>query len=275
AATTSASALTLFKPATAIRFRSAKYTDTPIPPDEPGAQNPPDGAIIDYYVGSSTHGDASLDILDDSGRVLRHYSSRDTSMAPADVGNPPAYWIRPTKVLSAASGFHRFVWDLHYAPPAGTSAQPGQYPISAVPFDTPREPRGPFAIAGRYRARLTVGDKTVTQPFTVRMDPRVKTAPAIIARQHTLADTLWDDVARDSATTAKIRDLRAKIADARGHADASLGEQLAAYDEKLNALAGQGGGGGGRRGGGGGGAAAAGGRGGRGGRGAASQPSIA
>ena len=190
-------------------------------------------------------------------------------MAPADLGKTPSYWIRPTKVLSAAQGFHRFVWDLHYSPPAGTSAQPGQYPISAVPFDTPREPRGPFAIAGSYKVRLTVGGKTQTQPLTLKMDPRVKTPPEILARQHALAVTLWDAVARDSVTAAQIRDLRAKIGEARGRADASLAQTLSTYDAQLGALAGQGGGG--RRGGGGGGATA----GGRGGRGAAPQPSIA
>jgi hypothetical protein len=172
-------------------------------------------------------------------------------------------------VLSAAPGFHRFVWDLHYSPPAGTSAQPGQYPISAVPFDTPREPRGPLAIAGSYKVRLTVGDKTQSQPLTLKMDPRVKTPPEILARQHALAVTLWDAIARDSVTASQVRDLRARIAETRGRADASVGQTLSTYDAQLGALAGQAGGG--RRGGGGGGTPA----GGRGGRGAAAQPSIA
>jgi photosystem II stability/assembly factor-like uncharacterized protein len=258
AASTSALPLRLFKPATAIRFRSAKYTDTPIPPDEPGAQNPPDGAIVDYYVGAGTSGDASLEILDGGGRVIRRYSSRDTSMAPADLGNTPSYWIRPTKILSAAAGFHRFVWDLRFSPPAGTSAQPGQYPISAVPFDTPREPSGPLVTAGTYSVRLSVGSRIQTQPLTVRMDPRIKTPADILARQHALAVSLWDDITRDSATTAQIRDLRAKLRDARDHADASLAQAISAYDDRLNALAGQSGGGG-RRGGGGGGGRGAGG----------------
>jgi hypothetical protein len=161
---------------------------------------------------------------------------------------------------------------LHYSPPAGTSAQPGQYPISAVPFDTPREPRGPLAIAGSYRVRLTAGDKTQTQPLTLKMDPRVKTPPEVLARQHALAVGLWDDIARDSVTAAQIRDLRAKIGDARGRGDASLAQALSTYDGQLGALAGQGGGG--RRGGGGGGGGGAP-AGGRGGRGAAAQPSIA
>ena len=267
AASTPSAAVTLFKPATAIRFRSAKYTDTPIPPDEPGALNPPDGAIIDYYVGANARGDATLEILDDSGRVIRRYSSRDTSMAPADLGNTPAYWIRPTKVLSAAAGFHRFVWDLRYSPPAGTSSQPGQYPISAAPFDTPREPRGTLAIAGRYRARLTVGDKAALQSFSLRMDPRVKTPAIVLTRQHALAVALLDAMARDSAAVSQIGGLRAKVRDARSKADATLGQAIDAYDEKLNVLAGQPAGGG-RRGGGGG-------AGGRGGRGGASQPTLA
>ena len=140
-----------------------------------------------------------------AGRVIRRYSSRDTSMAPEDIGNTPRYWIRPTQVLSAAPGFHRFVWDLHYAPPAGTSSQPGNYPISATPHDTPREPRGPWAIPGQYTVRLTVGGKSYSQTLTIRMDPRVKTPPAAIAQEHAMAVSLFDGIALDSAAVAQAR----------------------------------------------------------------------
>ncbi|MEO7085416.1 MAG: glycoside hydrolase [Gemmatimonadaceae bacterium] len=243
---------TLFKPANPYRFRWSKYTDTPLPPDEPAAQNPPDGAIIDYYLGAGAHGDAKLEILDPSGRVIRTFSSRDTSMAPADIGNTPAYWIRPTQVLSAAPGFHRFVWDLHYAPPAGTSSEPGQYPISATPHDTPREPRGPWAIPGQHTARLTIDGKRYTQTFTIRMDPRIKTPPAAIVAEHLMAVTLFDDIAKDSAIVSQARALRAAIQSARDKANnPSVTEAAGALDAKIVAVAGQGGGGG-RRGGGGG-----------------------
>jgi hypothetical protein len=251
-ASTASSAATLFAPASAYRFRFSKYTDTPIPPDEPWAQNPPDGAIIDYYLGANAGGDAKLDIVESSGRVIRSYSSRDTSMAPADLGNTPAYWIRPTKVLSAAAGFHRFVWDLHYAPPAGTSSQPGQYPISATPHDTPRGPHGPWALPGQYAIRLTVGGKTYEKSLIVKMDPRIKAPATVIAQEHALAVTLFDDIARDSAIVAQVRALQAQLRGVRDRANnATLTEAINAYDEKLNGVAGQGGGGG-RRGGGGG-----------------------
>lgn len=269
APSTAATAVTLFTPAAAYRFRWSKYPDTPIPPDEPWAQNPPDGAIIDYYLGANA-ADVRLDIIESSGRVIRTYSSRDTAMAPADLGNVPAYWIRPTRVLSAAPGFHRFIWDLHYAPPAGTSAQPGQYPISATPHDTPREPRGPRAAAGRYTVRLTAGGKSYTQPLTVKTDPRIKTPPAVLAQTHALAVSLFDAIARDSSIVAQARKLQGDLRAVRDRANnAGLTSGIAAFDEQLTALVGQGGGG--RRGGGGAAPAPGGGRG-RGGPG--TQPSL-
>jgi hypothetical protein len=203
-------------------------------------------------LGANAGGDTKLEIVEASGRVIRAYSSRDTSMAPADLGNTPSYWIRPTKVLSAAPGFHRFVWDLHYAAPAGTSSQSGQYPISATPHDTPRGPRGPWALPGQYTVRLTAGGKTYEKPLVVRMDPRVKTPAAVIAQEHALAVALFDDIARDSAIVAQVRGLQTQLRAVRDRANnATLTETINTYDEKLNALAGQGGGGG-RRGGGGG-----------------------
>ena len=170
-------------------------------------------------------------------------------MVPDDIGNTPRYWIRPTAVLQATPGFHRFMWDLHYAPPAGTSALPGDYPISAVPYDTPREPRGPWALPGEFTARLTLGGKSYSQTFTVKMDPRIKTPAAAIAQEHALAVKLFDDIARDSAIVAEARALHARLTDARGRTnDASLAAAIDAFDERIAALAG-GGGGGGRRGG--------------------------
>jgi photosystem II stability/assembly factor-like uncharacterized protein len=248
-ANTAATPATLFRPAAAYRFRWSKYPDTPIPPDEPWAQNPPDGAIIDYYLGTDA-GDAHLEILERNGRVIRAYSSRDTSMAPTDVGNTPAYWIRPTRVLSSAAGFHRFVWDLHYPAPAGTSAQPGQYPISATPHDTPREPRGPWVLPGEYMVRLTARGKTYTQPLRVKMDPRVKSPPAAIAHEHALAIALFDDMARDSVVVSQLRALQGQLRAARDRANnQALTQAIATYDDTIVRLAGQGGSG--RRGGGG------------------------
>jgi hypothetical protein len=168
------------------------------------------------------------------------------------LGNTPAYWIRPTQVLSAAPGFHRFVWDVHFAPPAGTSSQPGNYPISATPGDTPREPRGPWAAPGQYTVRLTAGGKSYTAPLTIRMDPRVKTSATMLAQAHAMAVRLYDDIARDSAIVERARVVRAQLAAVRDRVagNSSLLDAISGFEQQIVAIAGQGGGGG-RRGGGG------------------------
>ncbi len=240
---TASSAATLFAPGLTWRFRFSKYPDTPIPPDEPWAPNPPDGALIDYFLGDGVSGDATLEMLAPNGRVVRTFTSRDTAMAPADIGNTPRYWIRPTQVLSAAPGFHRFVWDLHYPPPAGTSAQSGQYPISATPGDTPREPRGPVVAPGRYTVRLRVGGRTYTQPLVVRMDPRVRTSAATLASMHATSLALYDALARDSAITARAARLRAGLATAReATRDSALLARIGAFERALVEIVGQAGG---------------------------------
>src|SRR6185436_5073853 len=67
----------LFRPQTAIRVRWNMNTDTPLPPDEPASENPPDGAVIDYYVGPAGASVVTLEIRDAAGSVVRHYSSAD------------------------------------------------------------------------------------------------------------------------------------------------------------------------------------------------------
>jgi photosystem II stability/assembly factor-like uncharacterized protein len=182
----------LFKPQTAIRFDWSKYTDTPMPPDEPAGQNPPDGAIIHYLLPEAATGVVTLDIVDGAGQVVRHFASDEKAPPIEDVGNTPWYWIRPTQILSAEAGLHRFVWDLHY--PMVPGAEPS-YPISATPHNTPAEPRGPWVVPGTYTVKLTVNGKTLTEPLVVKMDPRVTSTPAMIQQQFTLAKRVYDALA--------------------------------------------------------------------------------
>jgi photosystem II stability/assembly factor-like uncharacterized protein len=170
----------LFAPAPAYRVQRDNYTDTPLPPDEPAAANPPDGAVIDYFLGSAVAGPVKLEILDARGQVVRSFSSTDQPEASAaDLKKQliPLYWLRPFRALSAEPGMHRWVWDLHYQTP--NSLRHG-YPIAAIPGDTPRLPLGPTTLPGHYTVRLTANGKSQTAPLTVKMDPRVKTpAPGL------------------------------------------------------------------------------------------------
>src|SRR3954454_13594979 len=85
----------LFAPQAALRIRWNTNTDTPLPPDEPTARNPPDGAIVDYFLKEAAQ--VSLEILDEGGAVVRKFSSADAAEAPKDEGTVPRWWIRPAQ----------------------------------------------------------------------------------------------------------------------------------------------------------------------------------
>ena len=148
----------LFKPGAAIRFEWNKNTDTPLAPWEPAGQNPPDGAILEYFLKQASSGPVTLEILDAAGGLVRRYASTDKAPEIRDEGNVPYYWIRPTRILSADAGLHRFVWDMHYPPPAGTTPS---YSIAATPGDTAADPKGPWVAPGTYTVKLTANGSVV------------------------------------------------------------------------------------------------------------------
>ncbi|HET7188331.1 MAG TPA: hypothetical protein VFI52_09255, partial [Gemmatimonadaceae bacterium] len=192
---TLSSNVALFAPQRATRVRWNRNTDTPIPQEEPAGDNPPDGAILNYWLRSNT-GPVTLEILDASGNLVRRFSSTDSAETPIPGRNIPDYWIRPPQRLSPDAGVHRFVWDLRYPSPA---VQRFEYPIAAIYQNTPREPRGPWALPGAYTVRLTANGRSVTQPLVVRMDPRVNTTAAGLARQFALASQLSAAIGRVAA----------------------------------------------------------------------------
>jgi photosystem II stability/assembly factor-like uncharacterized protein len=179
----SASDIYLFRPQTAMRIRWNENTDTPLPPEVPAGQNPPDGAILYYYLKQPAKS-VVVEILDAANKTVRRYSSADEPDAPEKDLNVPTYWIRPPQIPSTVAGMHRFVWDLRSPPP---DAMHHDYPISAVHHNTPREPRGPIALPGHYSVKLTVDGRSSTQPLVLGMDPRVKTPLPALKQQFELA----------------------------------------------------------------------------------------
>lgn len=177
--------MVLYKPQQAWRVRFSTYPDTPIPPDEPMGQNPPDGAIINYYLASNAS-HVKLDILDEKNRVIRTYNSKDKPYTkPED--NVPDYWVRPQQILPSKAGSQRFTWDMRYDP----LDLPATYAISAVPRNTAPEPSAPFVMPGTYTVRLTVDGRVQEQRIQVRMDPRVMTAAKDLRLQHDLSLSLY------------------------------------------------------------------------------------
>ncbi len=189
----------LFLPEIALRVRFSTNTDTPIPPDEPVGENPPDGAIVDYALHDAVTGVLTLSIRDDSGRVVRRFRNDDVHPAAADVGQIPSYWQRRAQTLGVTAGLHRFVWDLHEESPRVAERT---FPMSAVPRDTPSEPRGPWVLPGRYTVELASGEgahaESVTRALVVAMDPRVKTPLEGLRAQHALSRALCEALTRNT-----------------------------------------------------------------------------
>jgi photosystem II stability/assembly factor-like uncharacterized protein len=158
----------LFKPAEAIKLPEPSEQGTPLPKDEPSAENPPSGAIIDYYLKAAPSGPVTLEILDASGAVVRKYSSDDRPQ-PRDPNalNVQTVWAPPPQALAATPGLHRFVWDFRPTPQAGGRGR-GAGGGGGGGFGRGGASQPP----GTYTVRLTAGGKTMTQPLVVKADPR-------------------------------------------------------------------------------------------------------
>jgi len=157
----------LFKPSDAIIFPPATDDGTPTQKDEPWAESPPVGAIIDYYLRSAAAGPVVLEILNGAGQTVRRYSSADP-ITPIDPNTlvVNAVWQRPQEGLAASAGMHRFVWDFRPTPPQGGRGGRGGGGGGGGRG-------GPSPLpAGSYSVKLTVNGKSYTQPLVTRADPR-------------------------------------------------------------------------------------------------------
>jgi photosystem II stability/assembly factor-like uncharacterized protein len=214
----------LFHPETAVRARWDVNQDTPLPPETPAGQNPPDGVILDYYLKSAPAGEIRLTIYDHSGSVVRQFSS-GLAPAPPPFPNAPEYWFAPPETLPKLAGLNRFVWDLRYPNPRtlpynyyGNLIDYTEYTLAdhAIPGQTPREqPQGPLVIPGTYSVVLTVGGKQYRQPLEIKLDPRVHASQAALAGQFALEKKIGEQMAITYEAFNQIRALRTAVSGRR------------------------------------------------------------
>jgi hypothetical protein len=225
----------LFKPQTAVRVRWNLNTDTPLPPDEPAGENPPEGAMIDYRLGANVAGPVTLEIKDEKGNVVRRYASTDPIPPPDPKLKIPRYWVRPPRVLPTAPGLHRFFWDIHFEPLKDVDPE---YPMAAVYQKTAPQPTRPWVMPGDYSVVLTAGGKSFTQPLTVKMDPRVKASTADLMKQFELSKALSETRRTLQPIGKAYESLVAEIAKAKEKAgDKPVKEQIEALNRNLQEFA--------------------------------------
>jgi hypothetical protein len=236
ASATLANSTHLFAPAPAYRIQRDTNTDTPLPPDEPMAANPPDGAVLDYYLPTAAS-TVKLEILDAKGELVRSFSNGDKPEIPEEELKKqliPLYWVRGPRRLSTEPGMHRWVWHLHYAAPASMRHE---YPIAAVPHDTTRYPLGPTVVPGTYKVQLTVDGKSLTAPLTVKMDPRVKTPLAGLQKKQQTEARLASIITQTTQALLQANSIRSQL-EKLSQPNNATKSAVADFQKKLTALVG-------------------------------------
>ena len=158
----------LFRPADAINFIQGDDNGTPFQRDEPQAQNPPEGAVLDFYLKAAAPGAVTLEILDAAGKVMQKWPAEPGTGARGGrttSGQPRVspLWQRVPEVFSTDAGMHRVAWR-PVEPPSAPAAGGGGGPRRG----------GGARLNGTFTARLTVNGRALTQTFIVRPDPRAE-----------------------------------------------------------------------------------------------------
>jgi len=224
--------LWLFKPATAYRVRPGSDQGTPVPMDEPLAENPPDGAVVDYWLKDKAKGPVELEIFDAEGALVRRFSSADVLQKTDPRSMPIAMeWVRDEASLSAEAGMHRFVWDLHYALPKGVRR-------------SLYGPSGVWTLPGSYTVKLTANGKSSSQVFAVKVDPRIGTPEDALRREFVAASHISARLGEVSAAQEQAEALQKHIAarksEAGGNAEiAAAMAELAGKVDGVNGVQGE------------------------------------
>jgi photosystem II stability/assembly factor-like uncharacterized protein len=185
----------LYRPQTALRL----HYPTDVDKRQPVGENPPAGAIIDYFLKTAAKEEVTLDILDAQGKLVRHLSSKEKKQ-----NDQPPEWpdqIETPRVIPAAEGMNRFAWDLHYDDPIQT---PGAFYYG-------EGPRGPLALPGDYQVRLTVGGKAQTVPLRLEIDPRIKDAETAMPKQFELSARVVGRIGELHQAINEIRSVKTQI----------------------------------------------------------------
>ncbi len=229
----------LFRPAAAMRVRWDNWPDTPLPPETPAGNNPPNGAILNYYLARPLQGEVTLTIYDEHGSLVRRLpDSKALDQLPPP--NIPAYWFAPPAVPPSVAGVNRFVWDLRYPPPHtlpygyfGERQEYTEYtlPNDAIVGETPRQqPQGPLAVPGTYTIELQVNDRKYREQLIVKLDPRLTASSADLQDQLDLSRRIMTGMEATYQAFNAVAGVRAKLNVQSKSTDASV----SALDKKLD-----------------------------------------
>jgi photosystem II stability/assembly factor-like uncharacterized protein len=211
----------LYPPANAVRVDNDSFSGTPLPPEESAAENPPNGAMVDYFL-PTTASSVRLEVFDDHKNLVRKFTSEDVSAKSersSSQGQPTwkhqplpvaDRWFPKPEILERSPGLHRFVWNLTWGSSGGPDAdEDAEY----------NNPTGPKAVPGNYELRLTVDGKTqsqsLTAPLTVNMDPRSTATAEVLAKQFQLGQKMFGEAMKARRVLNEIASVQKQLAEAQ------------------------------------------------------------
>jgi hypothetical protein len=212
-----------------VRVDNDAFLGTPLPPEEPQANNPPDGAIVDYYLGSDA-GKVTLQVLDEKGRVLRHFSSVDKPTIKRPLLPIAERWFPAPQSLQTNPGEHRFIWDLSSGG-SGTDVEGDDIDAGSIP-------PGPRVPPGNYTVRLTVDGVSMERPVQVTMDPRSPATTETLNQQFALGQSIYLETLASRKAMAELESVETQLnaLQAKNNNPADLQKQLRSALTKLETI---------------------------------------
>lgn len=227
------SAAWLYRPAKAIRIDNDTFVGTPLPPEEPTAENPPNGAMVDYFLNAPAK-QVTLEIFDAQHQLVRKFSSGDEQLANNATMPIAERWFPKPEALDKDSGMHRFVWDLKWE----SSGPPVEEEEATL-----KNPSGPKAIPGTYEIRLTVDGHVQSANLHIAMDPRSTATQAVLAQQLQLGKQIFAEtmeprraLAEMDSVQKQILDLQKSTADQHPELQSTLAEAQSAIGKILTSI---------------------------------------
>lgn len=170
-------------------------------------ENPPNGAVVWYWLAANHKGPVTLTFRDSRGRKIIGFASDDEALpAPRRPGT--------------RAGLNRYVWDLKY--PGPTRLDYGLAPPRPKPLvPDPENPPGPTVVPGTYGVDLSAGGKSLSAKFTVVKDPRLPTTQAEYEAQFALHQQIVASISKLKEAVNRLRRTRKQLGEIAAQTDKS------------------------------------------------------
>ncbi len=191
------------------------------------APNPPNGAIVDYYLRETPAGDVQIELINAAGEVVQQFTSQPPpEAAPRPVGALAYKLAGGSRLRGKIRGEEvlGLKWGALTLPPEPAAQVPTQPGINrfVVPITAPGAEITPglqgwvtpaALVPGTYTIRLTVGAQVYAAPLVIEKDPRVNTSVAEYQAQYDLLIRIRDRVNDLHRAIARLYRLRTQLED--------------------------------------------------------------